>query len=108
MLMTEAEAKTKWCPFFRASVAKAMSEDVEYATNRDGRYEETGKGKIDCCIGSACMAWRWERRMSIDAVKAIREARGVSIHEAIHLYRESFVGEQTTNGYCGASGRIEA
>lgn len=36
--MTEEEAKTKWCPFAR---------DVDGAPTTN-------------CIGSACMAWRWD------------------------------------------------
>jgi hypothetical protein len=47
--MTEDEAKTKWCPMSR-------SWDEAGSANR-GR-----KGEIDvadCCIGSACMMWRW-------------------------------------------------
>lgn len=50
MILTEEEAKTKWCPYVR----------VEYGTtsglNRDG---------LGCaadtaiCLASGCMAWRW-------------------------------------------------
>ena len=52
--MTEEEAKTKWCPFARAQTADT---DAAPAVNR------TLRGGIDLgchCIGSACMAWRWD------------------------------------------------
>ena len=47
---TEPEAKTKWCPFVR-----------EYSNAGCNRL---GGGPADnaLCIGSACMAWRWQRR----------------------------------------------
>lgn len=53
-MMTEEEAKTKWCPFVRASGA-----DGEWHTNRPSIADVEAKG-FDLCCGSACMAWRWE------------------------------------------------
>ena len=52
MLLTEDEAKTKWCPFVRASIYEAADNDV--SGNRAGPLRESGG-----CIASACMAWRW-------------------------------------------------
>lgn len=51
MILTEDEAKTKWCPFARVvrSNAGAMS-----AVNRDGPKPDPRA----LCIGSECMAWR--------------------------------------------------
>lgn len=57
MMMTEAEAKTKWCPRFQVAVARDV-DGTEYASNRDAVSIE---GRTDACIGSACMAWRWDR-----------------------------------------------
>jgi hypothetical protein len=51
MILTEEEAKTKWCPFARLSIGKDLA-----APNRGPSVEEKCR-----CIGSACMAWRRER-----------------------------------------------
>lgn len=59
--MTEADAKTKWCPFARFTSAsnypssnrwkQSLPEGEPYALN-----------PVPCrCIGSDCMAWRTER-----------------------------------------------
>lgn len=52
MSMTEEEAKTKWCPHVRVS------------NGPDGTWNKFDVGvaspSIYTCIGSACMAWRWQ------------------------------------------------
>lgn len=59
--MTEDEAKIKWCPFARVMQteqlknANGMPVDAIAATsNRRSDYDYVK------CIGSKCMAWRWE------------------------------------------------
>jgi len=48
-MMTEEEAKTKWCPFMRASDGNGGAVNI-YDHDIDP----------DCmCIASKCMAWRW-------------------------------------------------
>lgn len=49
--MTEEEAKTKWCPFVR------LGETAIGST-----YNRCGPEASLYCIGSACMAWRWNER----------------------------------------------
>lgn len=57
MIVTEEEAKTKWCPESRVADS---AEDLAPSSNRI--YNGEGKVDIDCrCIASACMAWRWYR-----------------------------------------------
>ena len=69
--MTEDQAKTKWCPFYRAT-EKGMDNRLSV---RNGAGEA-------CCIGAACMAWRWDRSLTdTDSDKSF------------------------TSGYCGLAGR---
>jgi hypothetical protein len=51
MMLTEADAKAKWCPL-------SMRPDTSTsATNR----RDDGSAPFGCsCIASACMAWRWK------------------------------------------------
>lgn len=69
--MTEEEAKTKWCPFARSFYwAGTEVNGQAVSVNRYVSEGDEGDGKphaipttphADClCIGSACMAWRWE------------------------------------------------
>ncbi len=55
MILTEAEARTKWCPNTQVSAADA---NASYATNREG-FARRGLKGYDYCIASDCMAWRW-------------------------------------------------
>ena len=50
MMLTEDEAKTKWCPHAR----NLHQWNEEAAPNRDADDKP-----ISRCIASACMAWRW-------------------------------------------------
>jgi hypothetical protein len=66
--MTEDQAKTKWCPFYRAAIAG----ETAFVDNRPPHYDQrpgdigepstvytrNGYEASCCCIGSACMAWR--------------------------------------------------
>ena len=48
MILTEEEAKKKWCPFTRNG--------NEAGCNRAGTITSR---PFDACIASECMAWRW-------------------------------------------------
>lgn len=48
-MLTEAEAKTKWCPMHRIAV-----EDGQ------GVYGNMPNNGAMTCAGSGCMAWRWK------------------------------------------------
>ena len=47
MLVTEEEAKKKWCPMYRCSTDNGQLSDN--ATHSKGGY----------CCASDCMSWRW-------------------------------------------------
>jgi hypothetical protein len=68
--MTEAEAKTKWCPLVR------HEGDMGGTFNRGrvhGAINEhpDNQGAACNCIGRACMAWRWSYH-----VAAVEEPQG--------------------------------
>lgn len=69
MMLTEEDAKTKWCPFARE--ADSRDEDG-VAANR------TISGKpMTMCIGSSCMAWRWRDILKEDgSVTLVDEVYG--------------------------------
>ena len=83
-IVTEEEAKTKWCPFARVPVG---TETLEWVVGN--RANQTGPGglyKGSKCIASQCMAWRWAGER-LDAAS----------HERADWKRE-------TVGYCGLAG----
>ena len=55
MILTEAEARTKWCPFVRFH--GTPSDDN--MSNRDGGVDNGNPG-MSRCIASGCMAWKQE------------------------------------------------
>jgi hypothetical protein len=63
MLMTEDEAKAKWCPFSRFKFASTS--DVTSCNREGGPGVGPNEGGVNPwllsgtrCIASACMAWR--------------------------------------------------
>lgn len=56
-MTTEAEAKTKWCPFVSLS---SPTGDTLSRTNRGAEIipMQTKIGQVFSCIGSSCNAWR--------------------------------------------------
>ena len=54
MLLTEKEAKTKWCPY-AISAVRRYEDGASVVNRRIG----SGKPDVDCmCIAADCMAWR--------------------------------------------------
>ena len=52
--MTEEEARTKWCPFVRLSIAANPGVAFNIWSGDDGDPMRA------TCIASQCMAWRWD------------------------------------------------
>ncbi|WP_454021255.1 hypothetical protein [Azospirillum sp. Marseille-Q6669] len=85
MMMTEEEARTKWCPHARAS----DQADPPSSVNR----VRTNKPDGDClCVASGCMAWRWSEE---DCTPPGSNGIGEPV-------------EAHAVGYCGAFGKPEA
>lgn len=54
MLLTEKEARTKWCPF-AISAIRRYEDSATVVNRRIG----SGKPDVDCfCIATDCMMWR--------------------------------------------------
>jgi len=85
--MTEEEAKTKWCPAYRVSVAMSGL-NIDHADNR-GTIPNSDTSN---CIASACMAWRIAWRGWDDKTAVI-----VGEHAPAGWIKE---------GYCGLAGNI--
>lgn len=83
MILTEAEAKTKWCPFARVA-AGAFPDFV--TVNREASPETWPK-----CLGSACMAWRQKETMEFHM-------------EAEAEFRRNNRRLACTTGFCGLAG----
>jgi hypothetical protein len=61
--MTEDEARSKWCPMTRLSMATNDNKDVT-GFNRiitsDGMRDNKAPSEIGMCVASKCMLWRWD------------------------------------------------
>lgn len=58
-MMTEQEAKTKWCPAVRFDTGRS---GVNRWKQSEPPEEPHALNPVPCrCIASECMAWRWER-----------------------------------------------
>lgn len=84
-MLTEQEAKEKWCPQVRRSSVLAETymgaPTVATAINR-------GSTKNTNCIGSECMMWRWDQRSKHDGG-----------------YPGSPTPKEKWTGYCGLAGK---
>lgn len=96
--MTEEEAKTKWCPF-----ARVVDRQVEL-TAAANRWYGNAFSSNSCCIGSACMAWRWDGWVNImdDGSLELNEQSG-----QLHLmpFRTLCKNGCVRVGRCGLAGK---
>lgn len=98
MLLTEEEAREKWCPFSRAQGTGA-----ELSHNRpDGSYN---------CIASGCMAWRWDERPLPGAGPECETCGGMG-GDPVHICpvckgTGRLLRQRDVIGYCGLAGRPE-
>jgi hypothetical protein len=104
-LVTEEDAKEKWCPFAR--VIERDCDGSTRARNRVVHLDAAGnvlKEITDTlagtrCIGSACMAWRWEKSEA-KAVEGYQTPDGQSI-----TTRWARIDPVDGAGFCGLAGK---
>ena len=84
--MTEEEAKTKWCPFARVITVHTAEGMIVGPGNRTEICGEDHftKPMGSFCIGSACMAWRWDENEPVPFTDETQPPNG---------------------GYCGLAGQ---
>jgi hypothetical protein len=96
--MTEEEAKTKWCPFARVSMAWQSSIG---SANRGLTEDEK---PLANCIGSACMAWRWEGFLRQGSDR--KPYLAVTEREAYEARSDVYDNRNVARvGFCGLAGK---
>lgn len=60
-MLTEKEAKTKWCPY-ALTFGRVSQAGKEVATGPQNRGYQMDAALVQClCLTSDCMMWRWAR-----------------------------------------------
>lgn len=103
MLLTEPEAKQKWCPHYRS-------------TGDCDNRQMTLPGVF--CIASACMAWRWQSDGSLNKPTRVHPSvlathwQGWRVTDptpdANGFVEISPPASKAERGYCGIAGKPEA
>lgn len=90
MMMTEQEAKAKWCPNSRV-----MDSCTALSGNRwcEDSFNASTFQPLNACCASKCMAWRWASTDERGQPKFGRYQSEEECTNGVHL------------GYCGAFGR---
>lgn len=90
MILTEQEAKTKWCPEVRVT-RRTSHDDVDFSETNRG--EDASCDNAHSCLGSACMAWRWA-----DDANGEASYRRTPVKDAAGHF------DNAPMGYCGKAG----
>lgn len=83
MLVTESQAKTKWCPMVRYTVSDVIGDATPPRNRWVSSDDKNLNPSASCCIGRECMMWQW--------AEAFHEDFGVTPDEG-------------SLGFCGLAG----
>ena len=78
MLLTEEEAKTKWCPMVRARHERTELRGDNYVrieTHALNRIDDDVPWAATCCIASYCMMWRGALQRKSDGLIITHKTR---------------------------------
>ena len=98
-MMTEEEARKRWCPFVRYATRDDGGDYPERAHVVTGNrfLHKPGPGLTNC-IASGCMAWRW--------MPGYRLKRGEEVPAGAPMFREVENDTYTDRvGFCGLAGK---
>lgn len=110
-MMTEDEAKTKWCPMARVALDYGEGSNGARAVlsaNRGWADQTDHLAADSCCIGSACMMW------SVGSARKLETAYGIPrpdgewwelIHGSTDALSNTWRRIIPATGYCGLAGR---
>ena len=66
-MLSERQAREKWCPFARTAAFECQTATSESAATFNRPWIENAMSKDDCsCVASECMAWRWYEPATYD------------------------------------------
>lgn len=100
-ILTEAEARKKWCPFAKAAILNFGPREIEFQANRfistrNAAGERDLHATHTPCIASDCMAWR-----KCGPAWSEIEAK---IHAGHKGSVDEIRAEFPPSGYCGLAG----
>lgn len=115
MLLTEDEARQKWCPFSRGVTATAsIPAEICNSTsfNRfgiEGEDPQTPRLPQVCfCIASGCMQWRWAIWFPAEETDPYRKVRYVEDWQSAIVFAANEYGKNgIVKGFCGLAGKPE-
>ena len=91
MLLTEEEAKTKWCPMIRQAI---IGDSVGVVFNSVHDSKDSTNTPSGNCIASACMMWRGALQRKSDGLIVAHKLRVDA-------------GDYESVGCCGLAGKPE-
>lgn len=106
-MITEEEAKEKWCPFIRWVVNEenhlAFNNRIDQA--EISLNEDQQGGAHSLCVASECMAWRWDKNYELDTGDKKPSGKGWKKRSIVGrmVWSRSFTGKDR-EGRCGLAG----